>query len=152
LLAGALQICTPAVWLLRACRSHIVVIARLLLWGGNDCEFLRMRDNECVPVVASGLVHQQSIAEGVARAARVLAPEVVRIRYSFEDDWSGNEAVFFRVVLKDSASKRAHLREVARRVAAIIAREVQPSNLGLQAYFNFRSESEQAQLKEEAWV
>lgn len=76
----------------------------------------------------------------------------MRIRYDLGEDWSGDGAVFFRVLLKDSASKRPHLREVARRVSAKVLSEVQPQELGLQAYFNFRSESEQASLKEEAWA
>ena len=44
------------------------------------------------------------------------------------------------------------LRAVARRVSDLILGEVQPQELGLQAYFNFRSESEQAERKEEVWV
>ncbi len=105
-----------------------------------------------MPVVPSGFVHQQRIAQGVARATDALSREVVRIRYDLGEDWSGDGAVFFRVLLKDSASERPHLREVARRVAAKIFHEVQPQELGLQAYFNFRSESEQATLREEAWA
>jgi len=110
------------------------------------------RHNEEVATVSTGFVHQERIAQGVANAISELAPDVVRIRYSLGEDWSGEDAVFFRVLLDDSASERSHLREVARRVAATIFREVQPTELGLQAYFNFRSESEQERLKEEEWV
>jgi hypothetical protein len=105
-----------------------------------------------VPTVRSGFVYQRRIKEGVAKATAALASDVVRIRYDLGEDWSGEGAVFFRVLLKDSASKRPQLRKVARRVAARISSEVQPQELGLQAYFNFRSESEQARLKEEAWA
>ncbi len=105
-----------------------------------------------VAIGSSIFVHQDRIAQGVAKASDALAPDVVRIRYELGEDWSGDSAVFFRVLLTDSASKRSHLREVARRVSAEIFRDVQPSQLGLQAYFNFRSESEQAMLKEEAWA
>jgi hypothetical protein len=105
-----------------------------------------------VATVTSAFVHQERIAEGVARASSVLAPDVVRIRYSVDEDWSGEDAVFFRILLKDSASERPHLREVARHVRSILYKEVQPEKLGLQVYFNFRSESEQAQLKEDAWA
>ena len=105
-----------------------------------------------MPIVSRGLVQQDSIANGVKKASAKLASDVVRIRYNLGEDWSGDFAVFFRVVLKDSASKRPLLREVARRVTDLILGEVQPQELGLQAYFNFRSESEQAELKEEAWI
>ena len=103
-------------------------------------------------IVLSGFVHQQKIVKGIEKAAAALASEVVRIRYNFGEDWSGEDAVFFRVVLKDTATKRSQLREVAKRVSSIVLDEVKPQELGLQSYFNFRSESEQAELKEEAWV
>jgi hypothetical protein len=103
-------------------------------------------------MVPTGFVSQKRIARGVANAATELTGEVVRIRYNLGEDWSGDDAVFFRVVLQDSASQRPRLREVTRRIAETISREVQPTELGLQAYFNFRSESEQASLKEEAWA
>ena len=103
-------------------------------------------------IVSSGFVHQQRITDGVVRASESLAPAVLHIRYDFGEDWSGAPAIFFRVVLSDQASKRAHLREVARRVTATVFNEVQPDELGLQVYFNFRSASEQAKLQEEAWA
>jgi hypothetical protein len=101
---------------------------------------------------ASEFVHQQRIDQGVTSAAKALAPDVVRIRYSFGEDWSGADAIFFRVLLSDDASRRDRLREVARKVTSTVFREVAPDELGLEAYFNFRSASEQAQLKEEAWA
>ncbi len=104
-----------------------------------------------MPVVPSSLVYQSKIARGVAKAAAGLAKDVVRIRFNLAENWVGEDAVFFRVVLKDSASKRPHLHEVAERVRSRIFSEVQPQSLGLEAYFSFRSESEQASLKEESW-
>lgn len=102
--------------------------------------------------VSSGFVHQQRIDQGLSTATKTLSPDVVHIRYSLGEDWSGAGAVFFRVILSDQASKRANLRQVARRVSGTVLNAVQPEELGLQAYFNFRSESEQAKLREEAWV
>jgi hypothetical protein len=108
-------------------------------------------DNEGMGVVPSSLVHQGRIARGVAKATAALARDVVRIRYNLGEDWVGDEAVFFRVLLKDSASNLPHLHELAERVRSRIYSEVQPRRLGLEAYFSFRSESEQATLKEESW-
>jgi len=82
----------------------------------------------------------------VARAAKALAPDVVRIRYSLGEDWSGSGAVFFRVVLSDNASRPGHLREISTRVTSTVFNAVKPDELGLEAYFNFRSASEQAEL------
>ena len=103
-------------------------------------------------MVTSGFVHQNRIESGVTKASSVLAPDVVRIRYSLGEDWSGSGAVFFRVVLSDDASRHNHLREIAQRVAATLSSEVKPEEMGLQAYFNFRSAAEQAELQEPTWA
>lgn len=105
-----------------------------------------------MPTIHRGLVHEHQIDEAVRRAENALHPDVVRIRYSFGDDWSGEEAVFFRVLLADSASERGRLRDTARKASMMITQEVQPDSLGLQSYFNFRSQSEQEQLGEPAWA
>ena len=41
--------------------------------------------------------------EKVQQTARKFPEEVVRIRHSFDEDWSGDPAIFFRVVLSDDA-------------------------------------------------
>lgn len=110
-----------------------------------------MRDNEVMLVAPSSLVYQGQIVQGVAKATAALARDVVRIRFSLDEDWAGDDAVFFRVLLKDSASKRSRLYGVAQRIRSRISSEVQPERFGLQTYFNFRSESEQASLKEKTW-
>ena len=102
--------------------------------------------------VPSIFVHQGKIEKAVARSAKSLAPDVVRIRYSLGEDWSGSGAVFFRVVLSDNASRPNYLREIAKRVKSTVFSEVRPDELGLEAYFNFRSASEQAELKEPTWA
>ena len=111
-----------------------------------------MRDNKDVPIVPSGFVHQGLIDTGVAKASNALAPDVLRSRYSLGEDWSGSAAVFFRVILLDNASLRKHLREAAQRATSTVFNEVRPDELGLQVYFTFRSVSEQAKLREEAWT
>jgi hypothetical protein len=105
-----------------------------------------------VPIVSKGFVNQSEIESGVQRAVRVLAPAVVRIRYSLDTDWSGDPSVFFRVVLSDEASTKAQLSEIAQRVALTILNEVKAEELGLHSYFNFRSLSEQESLREPAWA
>jgi hypothetical protein len=67
-------------------------------------------------------------------------------------DWSGDWAIFFRVVLSDEASNAPRLHEVAREVVQQLADRLDFSSMGLFAYHNFRSVSEQAVLREEAWA
>jgi hypothetical protein len=97
-------------------------------------------------------VNQQQIADGVQRAARALAHSVVRIRYDFGPDWTGDPSIFFRIILTDDAAKKPKLNEIANAISLILTREVKADEQGLHAYFNFRSASEQAELKEPAWA
>lgn len=104
------------------------------------------------PPLPSEWINQAQIASSVKRAEEALAPEVVRIRYSFGSDWTGDPSIFFRIVLSDDASQKTQLSEIAERVARTIVNEVKGERLGLHSYFNFRSLSEQAELKEPAWA
>jgi hypothetical protein len=105
-----------------------------------------------MPVAPSGVVNQRQIATAVRKAARALAPDVVRIRYSLTFDSTGSEAIFFRILLSGRASKPDHLYQTAQRITAKILRTVDPrERFGIEAYFNFRSESEQAELREASW-
>jgi hypothetical protein len=104
-----------------------------------------------VPIVPNGYVNQTEIESGIERAAQALAPDVVRIRYSFGDDWTGDPSVFFKIVLSDDASQWKNLGKVADRVEQTLRNEINLEELGLHFYFNFRSLSETAQLREAAW-
>ncbi|MGP0072740.1 MAG: hypothetical protein ACLPWF_12505 [Bryobacteraceae bacterium] len=102
-------------------------------------------------MVHSGLVDQGKIKAGVQRAERALARDVVRIVYSYAPDWTGDDALFFRIVLRDAASAPDKLRQTTHRIEMRILIEIKAHELGLQTYFNYRSESEQAELREPAW-
>jgi hypothetical protein len=104
-------------------------------------------------MIPKGVANPEQIAAGIASVEQKLAPDVVRIRYTIGDDWSGEQAVFFRILLSDAASRPDRLREVTSRVRALITQQVDPLNSwGLIPYLKFRSQSEQAVLQEPAWV
>jgi hypothetical protein len=84
--------------------------------------------------------------------AHVVIPGVVQWRYTFENDWSGDPAIFFWVILTDEASKPQNLRQARAAFIATINNHVDlPGEWGLIPYFNFRSRSEQAKLKDEVY-
>jgi len=80
-----------------------------------------------------------------------VGPDVVRIRYDIAEDWSGQWAIFFRIVLTDDAA-RNKLREVGKKVSRGLARELDYPVMGVTAYHNYRSVTEQAKLQEPAWA
>ena len=104
-----------------------------------------------MPIVPRGLVDQGKIRAGVQRAERALAPDVIRIMYAFAEDVQGNISLFFRIVISDAASTPARLRETTQRIIAKVLHEIKAEELGLQTYFNFRSKSEQAMLRDPFW-
>jgi len=105
-----------------------------------------------VPVLLRGFVDQREVEQAVQRARVALAPDVVRINYSFGSDWTGDPSIFFRVLLSDAASRPRNLPEIAQNVESCLMSEVRSDELGVHAYFNFRGESEQANLREPAWA
>jgi hypothetical protein len=105
-----------------------------------------------VPRVPRSWANQGQITAALRRAERALAPEVVRIRYDFGSDWTGDPSIFFRIVLSDEASRKSKLSETAQHVALTILNQVKAEELGLHSYFNYRSLAEQATLNEPAWA
>ena len=103
-------------------------------------------------IVPRALVNQTEIAASVERAAQLLKPDVVRIRYQFGEDWTGDPSIFFRVLISDEASREPNLRQLSQRIAATLRDQVQAEEQGVNVYFNLRSVSEQAQLNEPAWA
>jgi hypothetical protein len=93
---------------------------------------------------------QPQINAAVAEVVNEFSPSVRYIRYDIGQDWSGEWAVFFRVLLSDDAV-RNRLKDVATRVVWRTSERLDLPSLGLFPYFDFRSESEQAHLHEAAW-
>jgi hypothetical protein len=99
----------------------------------------------------SAVTKQTEIEAAIHDVVRALAPEVVRVRYDVGEDWSGQWAIFFRVVLSDDAARR-RLRDVANKVVTELGGRLDFPGMGVFPYHNFRSVSEQAALREEAWA
>ena len=94
-----------------------------------------------------GVIETEELGRRINELA--LPDGVVKLRYTVEDDWSGDPAIFFWVTLSDEAARREVLGETSRRVRELIEKRIDPTGQwGLLSYFSFRSESEQAMLKD----
>jgi hypothetical protein len=107
-----------------------------------------------VSTIPAGFVHQGQLDRELQHAVTKLSSkEVVRVRYSIGLDSTGDPAIFFRIVLTDSASKPGALADVTNRVSGTLFDELRPhENWGLIAYFNFRSKSEEEVRKDPEWA
>jgi len=66
--------------------------------------------------------------------------------------WSGDWAVYFRVLLSDEASIPPGLHEIAQTLEREMADRLDFLELGLFDYFHYRSQSEQNKIKEKIWA
>ena len=114
-------------------------------------KIVKTRDNDPVAIVPRGIIDQAKLRAGVKKAERALAPDVIRIMYSYTEDVQGNLSLFFRILISDHAAAPNRLRETTQRIILKIMLEIKAHELGLQTYFNFRSKSEQALLREPFW-
>jgi hypothetical protein len=102
-----------------------------------------MSDNGLV-YLAKAFAHQPPFFSVVAQAAAALRPYVVAVTPTLGNDWNGESAVFFDVVLADGIP-RAQLLPLTRQVSQSIVQQVQPlEEWGVLPYFNFLTQSEQA--------
>ena len=99
----------------------------------------------------SAYARQPEIQAAIREVEASLKPDVVRIRYEIDQDWSGEWAIFFRIVLTDDAA-RNRLRDVRPKVVWGLAQRLDLDSLGVFAYHDFRSISEQEKLQEPAWA
>jgi hypothetical protein len=109
------------------------------------------RDNGFM-YVARAFAQQPQFFAAVAVAASKLRHPVVSVTPSLGTDWNGESAVFIQIVLPDG-TPRSRLLNLTKDISQAIVRQVQPlEEWGVLPYFNFRTQSEQARIKEPAWA
>jgi hypothetical protein len=110
------------------------------------------RDN-AIMNLPRAFMHEREFADAVEKVAQKLAGEGVRIRHELDYDWSGDPAVYFRVVMPDASVTEDKLLEATRYVSNMIAEDLQPQEQwGVYPYFRFRSQSEQEKMQEPSWA
>ena len=120
--------------------------------GPNETASSNTRDNEVV-YIARAFAQQAELDQAIDQVKQMLGPDVVRLRYTLGQDWTGESAIFFRIVLSERASRRDQLWNSTSQIETAIDRHLQPlEQWGVLPYFNYRSQSEQAVLQEEAWA
>lgn len=103
-------------------------------------------------ILPIAVTKRQQINAAVSEVVKEMYPAVQHIRYDIGQDWGGQWAIFFRVLLSDEASTEGTLREVAPQVVRRMSDELDLPNLGLFPYFDFRSQAEQREIPEPAWA
>jgi hypothetical protein len=102
-------------------------------------------------LMPSTVLKESDIEMAVREAVKELAPEVQWIRYEISLDWSGDRAIYFRVMLSNEASREARLAKVTKRVESFLTEKLNLNESDLLSYFSYRSRAEHAALKDPAW-
>ena len=104
---------------------------------------LGIGDNE-VMYIPRAFAQQPRFFAAVARAAASLQPNVLSVTPKLGDDWNGESAVFFEIVLTDGIP-RAQLVPITKQISRAIVQQVQPlEKWGVLPYFDYLTKSEQA--------
>ncbi len=102
----------------------------------------------------------QAIEDAISATQRNFPDDIEYIRYSIRDDWAGEPALFFRVLLKDRSYSKplvladprlAEIVDLSNRIKSEIESMVRASDLDLFTHFSFRLVSEQLELRDPAW-
>jgi hypothetical protein len=102
-----------------------------------------------IPAIFSNTPQLQA---DVRRVAQSLGPDVVHIKFGIGFDVMGFDSIFFNIVLTDEAGRPARLRFVTQHVALTLMNQLKTDEKDVHAYFNFRSQSEVASIKDPAWA
>jgi len=103
-------------------------------------------------IIPAILANTPQLQADVRRAAQSLGADVVHVNFEIGFDVMGYSSIFFNIVLTDEASRPARLRFVAQQVALTLMNQLKTDENGVHAYFNFRSQSEVASIKDPAWA
>lgn len=105
-----------------------------------------------MPILARGISQAAELRKELNGLINTGIPGVVKWRSTFSEDWSGDPAIFFWVTLDEEVSKRDKLPEVTSAFQKLVTDRIDFQNdWDLIPYFNFRSLSEQAILKDEEY-
>jgi len=95
---------------------------------------------------------QKEIAQIISDAEAELRPNVERIRWEIGQDWTGDWAIFVRVVLSNAASRPRRLGQITHQIRTYLREKLRADDLGVIPYVNFRSQAETEDMPEKAWM
>src|SRR5713226_8663942 len=92
--------------------------------------------------------HSKEFDHNVQEIAKKFQGDVLRIRHSFGYDWSGDPAVFFRVVHSDDASREERLGAITQQIRRELFDDLGFADSEYFPYVEYRSKAEQDKLQD----
>ena len=124
------------------------------IWQGQSAytNSSETRDNGVAVITPAIFANTPQLQADVRRARQSVGADVVHINFEIGFDVMGFSSIFFNIVLTDEASRPARLRFVTQDIALTLMNQLKTDENGVHAYFNFRSQSEVASIKDPAWA
>jgi hypothetical protein len=89
----------------------------------------------------------QEFNHAIQAVAARFAPNVVEVRVTLDEDWSGDPCARIMMIVSDSLKGAREIRQATRVLEEAIEKEVDPDEeWGVYPYFNVRTALEQVQL------
>lgn len=108
-----------------------------------------MRDNGVV-YIPRAFSEQSQFSADIDAVARKMDPHVLSITPLLGEDWDGESAVFFQVVIDDKDVSQEELLRIRRSVRWTISMELQPmERWGVHPYYQYRMTSSEAARDQE---
>ena len=102
--------------------------------------------------IARAFAHQAQFFAAVSQAASSLPRQIISVTPTLGTDWDGEPAVFFQILLADGTPS-AELLSVTQQFSRALVQHLEPlEEWGVLPYFNYRTQSEQARIKEPTWA
>ena len=87
----------------------------------------------------------------VQQTAMKFPGEVIKIRYSFGDDWYGDPAIFFRILLADDTRRDDQFVNITKRVEDALHDGLGPAASEYWPFVTIRTKAEQDKLQDPEW-
>lgn len=87
----------------------------------------------------------------VEEVERKFPNDVVRIRYTVGEDYDGDPAVFFRILLRDEVGQRDRIGPITGRIVSELFDGLAAEEIDYVPGFRFRTERENNQPSDEPW-
>jgi hypothetical protein len=101
--------------------------------------------------IPTAFLDQRALDSEIRNVENSFSSQVVHIRYSLDEDSSGAPAIYFRVLVRDEFAPIVHLREIVLKISIALMNAAATDRNGLHPYFQFRSVSEQARIRDPDW-
>jgi hypothetical protein len=83
----------------------------------------------------------------ITRIASGLPHQVISVNPTLGNDWNGEPAVYFQIIIADNSVPRSHLLAFTKEISQSIVHQLRPlEEWGLLPYFNFLTQSDAARM------